>query len=93
VENLADAVAARRGLTRADEASTLLAAVGVPTYRRALDAWLAGPANAQLGDVIAEEFQLLAEVFLQEPAKRRRRSAAPGGVAYSPRASSRPAAE
>jgi len=89
VENLAEAIAARRGLSSADEASTLLAAVGVLTYRRALDAWLTGPMTADLGAIIAEEFGLLSEAFLQEPAKRRRRPAALGGVAH-PRASGRP---
>jgi AcrR family transcriptional regulator len=61
IKNMAEAVAARRGLPRADEACNLLAAVGLLTYRRALDNWLGGPASADLGKVIAEEFRLLAE--------------------------------
>jgi AcrR family transcriptional regulator len=73
VEKVAEAITGRRGLPRADEACTLLAAVGVLTYRRALNAWLAGPADAELGDFIAEEFRLLAESFKQERAKPKRR--------------------
>jgi AcrR family transcriptional regulator len=76
VEHVADAIAARRGLQRADEASALLAAVAVLTYQRALDAWVAGPANAQLTELIAEEFRLLAEPFTQERARPKRGSAA-----------------
>jgi AcrR family transcriptional regulator len=76
VEKVAEAIAARRGLPRADEASTLLAAVGVLTFRRALDAWLAGPAGTQLGEVIASEFRLLTEAFTQGRAKPKRRPAA-----------------
>jgi AcrR family transcriptional regulator len=76
VENVAKAIADRRGLRRADEASTLLAAVAVLTYRRALDAWLAGPAGTELAELIAEEFRLLEAPFTQERARTRRRSAA-----------------
>ena len=76
VEKVAEAIGARRGLTRADEACTLLAAVGVLAYRRALNAWLAGPADAELSDFIAEEFRLLAGSFTQERAKPKRRSLA-----------------
>jgi len=76
VDKVAEAIAARRSLTRADEASTLLAAVGVLTYLRALDAWLAGPASASLGEIIAEEFRLLAELFTQGRVKPKRRPAA-----------------
>jgi AcrR family transcriptional regulator len=65
VAEVADAIAARRRLPHPDKGSTLLAAVGVLTYRRALDAWITGPADAKLGDIIAEEFKLLAETFAQ----------------------------
>jgi AcrR family transcriptional regulator len=65
VAEVAEAIAARRGLPHPDKGSTLLAAVGVLTYRRALDAWIVGPTDAKLGDVIAEEFGLLRETFAQ----------------------------
>jgi len=76
VETVAEAIAARRGLRRADEASTLLAAVCLLTFLRALGAWLAGPARASLSEIIDEEFRLLAESFTQERAKPKRRAAA-----------------
>jgi AcrR family transcriptional regulator len=65
MDRVAHAIAARHGLARADRSSTLLAAVGMLIYRRALDTWLAGPPDAQLGDVIAENFRLLAEAISQ----------------------------
>jgi AcrR family transcriptional regulator len=73
VKIVAEAIASRRGRPRADEASTLLAAVGVLTFRRALDAWLAGPAGGELGEFIAEEFRLLTESFTEEQDKPKRR--------------------
>jgi AcrR family transcriptional regulator len=71
-ELVAAAIAARRGLRSPDEACSLLAAVGVLTHRRALDAWLARPATgAKLTAHIVEEFGLLAETLTQEPASPR----------------------
>ena len=64
VENVARSIAARRRLARVDEATTLLAATCILTYRRAIDLWLAGPASTRLEDAIAREFELLAEAFL-----------------------------
>jgi AcrR family transcriptional regulator len=58
---LAEAIAARRGRRTPDEGCTLLAAVGLLAYRRALDIWLAGPASADLAKVITREFKLLSE--------------------------------
>jgi AcrR family transcriptional regulator len=65
MDRVAHAIAARHGLARADRSSTLLASVGMLIYRRALDTWLAGPLDAQLGDVIAENFRLLAGAISQ----------------------------
>jgi AcrR family transcriptional regulator len=73
VENVAEAIAARRRLSRADEGASLLAAVGVLTFRRALDAWLAAPASTQLEKFIADEFRWLAEPFNKENVKPKRR--------------------
>jgi AcrR family transcriptional regulator len=58
------AIATRRGLKRPDEACNLLASVGLVTHRRALDRWLAGPASADLGDVVADEFKILHRALL-----------------------------
>jgi AcrR family transcriptional regulator len=65
VKMMSEAIAARRALPCADRACILLASVGVLMYRRALDTWLAGPAKIAIGDVVAEEFRLLAEAFSQ----------------------------
>jgi AcrR family transcriptional regulator len=87
VEDVAEAVAARRGLPRADEASTLLAAVGLMTFLRALDAWLAAPVDAQLGEFIANEFRLLAAPFTQGRAKPKQRGLRGRGTRSASRAS------
>ena len=63
IEELAKAVAIRRGLADPDEACALLAAVGLMTFRRAIDTWLAGPASIDLKAVVVEEFRLLTEQF------------------------------
>ena len=63
VGELAKAVAIRRGLSNPDEGCALLAAIGLMTFRRALDTWLAGPASADLATVVIEEFRLLTEQF------------------------------
>jgi hypothetical protein len=59
---LAEAIATRRGQRSPDEACTLLAAVALLAYRRALDNWLAGPSNADPAKVIAKEFKLLSQL-------------------------------
>jgi AcrR family transcriptional regulator len=58
---LAQAIATRRGRRTPDEGCTLLAAIALMAYRRALDIWLAGPANADLATVITKEFKLLSQ--------------------------------
>jgi AcrR family transcriptional regulator len=63
VLTVASAIAARRGLKEADEACLLLAAVINLAHRRALERWLAGPADEDLGQVIADEFRLVSTAF------------------------------
>ncbi len=65
VGTMAGAIALRRGLPGVDEGCVLLAAVGLVTYRRALDSWLDGPGGVDLGDVIVEEFRILEAQFGQ----------------------------
>jgi len=60
---VAEAIANRRGLPRADEVCSLLAAISFLTHRRALDAWLEGPASADLAEAINDEFDRLAQLF------------------------------
>lgn len=59
IGHVAAAIAARRRLSRADEACHLLASVGVLIYRLSLDTWLAGPASVTLGNIIIDKFRLL----------------------------------
>jgi AcrR family transcriptional regulator len=61
--NVAQAVATRHGLTRPDERCNLLAEVGLLTHRRVLDQWLAGPASADLANLIVDEFKVLGDLF------------------------------
>jgi AcrR family transcriptional regulator len=63
IEKMVEAVAARRGLAEPDESCVLLAAVGMLAYRRALDRWLGGPAEADVAQVIADEFDALTRNF------------------------------
>ena len=80
-ELVAAAIAARRGLRHPDEACSLLAAVGLLIYMRALDAWLARPATGvKLREHIVEEFGLLAEAFSQERAAPRQQPRRRGRV-------------
>jgi AcrR family transcriptional regulator len=60
---IAGAIAQRRGLSQPDEECALLAAIGLMTYRRALGRWLAGPASADFGGLIEDEFDLLQRLF------------------------------
>jgi hypothetical protein len=60
---MARAIAARRGLPSVDEGCTLLASIGLVTYRRALDTWLDGSGSTELGDVVTEEFEILQAQF------------------------------
>lgn len=60
---LAQAIAKRRGRNEPDEACTLLAAVTLLVYRRALDLWLAGPPTGSLAKAINKQFRLLTGVI------------------------------
>jgi len=63
VHTIAEAIATRRGLTKPDEPCSLLAAVGLLAYRRALGRWLIGPASGEFADAVADEFDLLEGLF------------------------------
>jgi AcrR family transcriptional regulator len=77
---MAAAIAARRGLQRADEACHMLASIGVLMYRLSLDTWLAGPASIPRSEVIVEKFRLLATQLMPAEA-----TASPGRGTYPPR--------
>jgi transcriptional regulator MftR-like protein len=61
-KHIAGAIATRRGLSRADEASRLMADIAQETHRRALIAWRE-QTTGELGDAIVEEFALLKNTF------------------------------
>jgi AcrR family transcriptional regulator len=63
VHTLAKAISTRRGLAVPDERCSLLAAIGLLANRRALGRWLTGPASGDFADAVADEFDLLAELF------------------------------
>ena len=65
VAAMAEAIATRRSLDRPDEQCALLAAIALLTYRRALGRWLAGPASGDFAEAVADEFQLLRELFAE----------------------------
>jgi AcrR family transcriptional regulator len=67
IARMAEAIATRRGLRSPDDECTLLAAVCLVTYRRALSKWLAGPAKADPTKVVEAHFKLLRS--LAKPAK------------------------
>lgn len=71
MDTLARAIARRRGLARPDEPSLLLAAVCQVTYLRSISTWLAGPATVKPEEIVAEQFELLGELFAPAPAARR----------------------
>jgi AcrR family transcriptional regulator len=62
IEELAEAVATRRGLPATDESSVLLAAVALLVQRRALDIWLQ-PEERDLVGIVQQEFKLLIKQF------------------------------
>lgn len=62
IDELAKAVAARRGLSSYDEGCALVAATALLTHRRALEAWLSHR-NLDLGEMISEEFEILSAQF------------------------------
>jgi AcrR family transcriptional regulator len=63
IAQISRAIADRRGLAEVDESSWLLASLGLLVYGRALEHWLAGPASADLGDLIEQGFAHLSTVF------------------------------
>ena len=63
VHTIAGAIATRRGLGEPDEQCALLAAIGLLAYRRALGRWLLGPTNGDFADTVADEFDLLEQLF------------------------------
>jgi len=63
VHTLAKAISTRHGLAEPDEACKLLAAIGLLANRRALGRWLAGPASGDFAVAVAEEFDLLRDLF------------------------------
>jgi AcrR family transcriptional regulator len=74
IATIAEAVAKRRGLKRPDESCFLLGAIGLLTHRRALTAWLEGPATADLATIIANNFELLKGLFAPTSSNGRRPS-------------------
>jgi AcrR family transcriptional regulator len=68
VQLLADTIAARRSLANTDESCLLLAAVGVMTWRRALERWLKGPEGEDVTEVVTDTFSLLRSFFNQSQA-------------------------
>jgi AcrR family transcriptional regulator len=63
VHTLAQAIGTRRGVAEPDEGCKLLAAIGLLANRRALGRWLAGPASGDFAVAVAEEFDLLRDLF------------------------------
>jgi AcrR family transcriptional regulator len=76
IATMAEAVANRRGLKQPDQSSTLVAAVGLLTYRRALTEWLTGSAAVDPAKVIAATFNLLTDIFTPSRSNGRRRNSA-----------------
>ena len=83
-------VATRRGLRHPDDMSVLTAEVGVLAYRRALDAWLIRPAGTDLGQFVADQFNLLTRLYAEEQiSQRKERGIGSLGVAASRRSKHR----
>jgi AcrR family transcriptional regulator len=66
LELLGTLLAERRGVPWPDEGCRLLAEVGIVTYRRALDRWLATVAGNGLAEIILDEFRLLGRQFASD---------------------------
>jgi AcrR family transcriptional regulator len=66
LELLGTLLAERRGVPWPDEGCRLLAEVGIVTYRRALDRWLATDAGHGLAEIILDEFRLLGRQFASD---------------------------
>jgi AcrR family transcriptional regulator len=74
IGTVAEAVAKRRGMSKPDESCFLLGAVFLLTYRRALTAWLGGPATADLTAIITGNFELLKGLLIPVSPDGRRRA-------------------
>jgi AcrR family transcriptional regulator len=83
IATMADGIATRRGLKKADDGCVLLATMVLLTYRRALKQWIQGPASVDPRTLIEKGLDtLVAELAPTQPASRRRgtlRTAAAGG--------------
>jgi AcrR family transcriptional regulator len=62
-DELARAVATRRGVGTPDEACFLLAAVSLLAHMRALDAWIENDDGLDLSERVVREMDILAELF------------------------------
>jgi hypothetical protein len=62
-EHLARAIARRRGSEQQTSQLVLIASIATLAYRRALDRWIEGRADVDLGEIVADEFALLAAAF------------------------------
>jgi AcrR family transcriptional regulator len=74
IAKMAAAIATRRGMGKPDDDCTLLAAVTLVTYRRAISKWLVGPARVDPKKVIAAHFALLSGLAAPEKSNGRRSS-------------------
>jgi len=74
IATMADAIAKRRGRAKADSGCSLLAAVSLLTYRRAITAWLEGSASTEPSKVVANHFDLLSDLFTAPSSNGRRRT-------------------
>jgi AcrR family transcriptional regulator len=77
MDTLARAIARRRGLTRPDEPSLLLATVCQVIYLRSINTWLAGPATVKPETIVSQQFELLCELFTPASPGRRQGSIPP----------------
>lgn len=75
ITRLAEAIAKRGGRSRPDERCYLLAAIGLVSHRRVLTKWLAGPATADVAELVAAEFDILTGLFETASANGRRTKA------------------
>jgi AcrR family transcriptional regulator len=79
IATVATAIATRRGLTKPDEACTVLATTVLVMHRRAVMRWLAGPASIDPSTVTDEVFDLVVSGVSPPPMRPRRRAAARSG--------------
>ncbi len=79
IVTVATAIATRRGLTKPDEACTVLATATLIMHRRAVMRWLAGPASVDPSKITDEVFDDLADGINPPPSLPRRRTAVRSG--------------